>query len=60
MDIITYAAAVAAAKTIPGTAGQAAVAAAERAEAAAANAQTHNYGIAVNGTTLTITAPTGA
>lgn len=44
-------------KSIPGTAVSRAEAAQTAAEAAAAEAATHNYGITVSGSTLTITEP---
>ena len=45
-------------KSIPGTAASRAEAAQVAAEAAAQEAASHNYGITVSGTVLTITDPT--
>lgn len=58
IDTETLGAAIAIAKSIPGTAAQRAESAAEAAENAAAEAATHNYGISVSGTKLVITPPT--
>lgn len=58
IDTETLGAALALAKSIPGTAAQRAESAAEAAENAAANAATHNYGISVSGNKLVITPPT--
>ena len=57
MDITSIGAAVALVKSIPDTAVQRAEAAQAAAETAAAQAATHNYGISVSDSTLTITAP---
>ena len=65
MDIVSIGAAVQLVKSIPGSAAQraetaqaAAEAAQTAAETAAEQAASHNYGITVVGTTLTITEPT--
>ena len=54
----TIGAAVALVKSIPGSAAQRAETAQAAAEAAAQEAASHNYGITVSGTVLTITEPT--
>lgn len=58
MDSQTLGAAIAIAKSIPGTAAQRAETAAEAAENAAEIAAAHNYGISVSGNKLVITPPT--
>lgn len=58
MDMKTIGAAVALVKSIPGSAAQRAETAQAAAEAAAQEAASHNYGITVSGTVLTITEPT--
>jgi len=58
MDMLSIGAAVQLVKGIPGSAAGRAESAATRAEAAAEEAASHNYGISISGTTLTIAEPT--
>lgn len=55
MDVTTLGAAIAVAKSIPGTAAERAETAADRAESAAEIAEASAYGITVEGHTLKIT-----
>ena len=55
MDIETLGAAIAVAKSIPGTAAERAETAAESAESAAEIAEASAYGITITGTTLNVT-----